>query len=88
MAKWPSCEESSCLPRSEPTEILLRIQVNGESQELPDGSSVEYLVRTLSLEPVRIAIELNRSVVRRNEWANTTLHESDRIEIVHFVGGG
>jgi sulfur carrier protein len=66
----------------------LRIQVNGESQELPDGSSLEDLVHKLSLQPVRIAIELNGSVARRNEWPSTTLHESDRIEIVHFVGGG
>jgi thiamine biosynthesis protein ThiS len=66
----------------------LRIQVNGESQELADGSSLEDLVRNLSLPPVRIAIELNRNVARRPEWANTILREGDRIEIVHFVGGG
>jgi sulfur carrier protein len=66
----------------------LRIQVNGESQDLPDGSSLEDLVEKLSLPPVRIAIELNRNVARRDEWATTILTEGDRIEIVHFVGGG
>ena len=66
----------------------MRIQVNGESQELADGSSLEDLVRDLSLPPVRIAIEINRNVARRSEWANTLLREGDRIEIVHFVGGG
>ncbi len=55
---------------------------------MPDGSSLEDLVRQLSLQPVRIAIELNRNVARRNEWANVILKEGDRIEIVHFVGGG
>ena len=66
----------------------MHIQVNGESHELADGSSLEDLVRKLSLPPVRIAIELNRNVARRSEWAGTILSEGDRIEIVHFVGGG
>ena len=66
----------------------MRIQVNGESQEVPDGSSLEDLVEKLSLPPVRIAIELNRSVARRPDWATTILADGDRIEIVHFVGGG
>lgn len=55
---------------------------------MPDGASLEDLIRELSLQPVRIAIELNRNVARRNEWAQTILNEGDRIEIVHFVGGG
>ncbi len=46
------------------------------------------LVRELSLAPARIAIEVNQRVVRRDEWDQTTLAEGDRIEIVHFVGGG
>lgn len=66
----------------------MRIQVNGEDQEVPNGSSLEDLVSELSLPPVRIAIELNRNVARRGEWAQTILNEGDRIEIVHFVGGG
>jgi thiamine biosynthesis protein ThiS len=49
---------------------------------------LEDLVKDLSLEPTRIAIELNQQVVRRDQWARTTLAEGDRIEIVHFVGGG
>jgi len=66
----------------------LRIQVNGESQELPNGSSLQDLVQKLSLPPARIAIELNLNVVRRADWATTILAECDRVEIVHFVGGG
>jgi sulfur carrier protein len=66
----------------------LHIHVNGESQELPDGSTIEDLVQKLSLPAARIAIELNKNVVRRAEWARTILAEGDRVEIVHFVGGG
>ncbi len=46
------------------------------------------LIRELSLEPARIAIEVNQRVIRREQWAGTALAEGDRIEIVHFVGGG
>jgi sulfur carrier protein len=66
----------------------LRIQINGENQELPDGSTLGDLVEKLSLPTARIAIELNKSVARRGEWATTILAEGDRVEIVHFVGGG
>jgi sulfur carrier protein len=66
----------------------LYIHVNGESQELPDGLSLEDLVQRLSLPAARIAIELNKNVARRAEWATTILADGDRVEIVHFVGGG
>lgn len=64
------------------------IQLNGESREVRDRSTLDDLVGELSLTPSRIAIELNQHVVRRDKWVNTSLAEGDRIEIVHFVGGG
>jgi thiamine biosynthesis protein ThiS len=66
----------------------LQVQVNGESREVSDTATLEDLVRDLALPPARIAIELNRNVARRGEWAGTLLKENDQIEIVHFVGGG
>jgi len=66
----------------------LRLHVNGEVQELPDKISLGELVARLQLAPERIAVELNREVVRRTDWPQTLLSEDDRIEIVHFVGGG
>ena len=62
--------------------------LNGERREVADGSSLAQLIETLGLTPERIAIELNQSVVRRSEWSTTELKEGDRIEVVHFVGGG
>ena len=62
--------------------------LNGERREVADGSSLAQLIETLGLVPERIAIELNQCVVRRSEWSNTELKEGDRIEVVHFVGGG
>jgi len=66
----------------------LLIYVNGESKELPDNLLLSELIQQLELPPQRIAVELNREVVRRSAWENTVLHTEDRIEIVHFVGGG
>jgi thiamine biosynthesis protein ThiS len=66
----------------------LLIQINGESREVRDRSTLDDLVSELSLAPARIAVELNQQVVRRDRWAQTILADGDRIEIVHFVGGG
>ncbi len=66
----------------------MRIEINGESREVEQGTTLSELVNQLALVPARLAIERNREVVRRADWARTTLSEGDRIEIVHFVGGG
>ena len=66
----------------------MRVYLNGNSKDLAESSTLLDLVNELSLPSARIAIELNGNVVRRREWENTTLNENDRIEIVHFVGGG
>ena len=64
------------------------IQLNGEGREAFEGTVLSDLVHELSLAPARIAIEVNQRVVRRDQWERTALEEGDRIEIVHFVGGG
>ena len=66
----------------------LRVYVNGESRELSGPTSLAELITQLDLPAARIAVELNRAVVRRNDWGTTALQDGDRIEIVHFVGGG
>ena len=66
----------------------MRVYINGESREVQGNPSLADLINQLDLPAARIAVELNREVVRRSEWANRMLHDEDRIEIVHFVGGG
>lgn len=66
----------------------MKVYVNGESRELSGTPSLADLITQLDLPATRIAVELNRGVVRRNDWSGTMLHEDDRVEIVHFVGGG
>ena len=66
----------------------MRVYLNGESKTVDDSLTLADLVSQLDLPAVRLAIELNRKVVRRSEWDQTKLAEDDRVEIVHFVGGG
>lgn len=66
----------------------MRLIVNGEQREIDGEPSLADLVTQLDLPAARVAIELNREVVRRNNWSSTMLQEDDRLEIVHFVGGG
>ncbi len=66
----------------------MKIQVNGEVREVGPNAALSEVVQLLDLAAERIAIELNHVVVRRADWPSTILEENDRIEIVHFVGGG
>ncbi|APC22658.1 sulfur carrier protein [Pseudomonas protegens] len=66
----------------------MRIQLNGESFELPDGSTVAALLSHLELTGRRIAVELNLDIVPRSQHAETALNEGDQVEVVHAIGGG
>jgi thiazole synthase len=66
----------------------LRVYVNGEARELSGPLSLAELITQLDLPAARIAVELNLAVVRCHDWNTTILKDEDRIEIVHFVGGG
>ena len=67
----------------------MRIQINGEQRDFPQSSiSLKELVDSLGLAPQRIAVEVNKTIVRRSDWEKTKLCDGDHIEIVHFVGGG
>jgi sulfur carrier protein len=67
---------------------MIKVLVNGEEREVPGEVNLRQLLELLSLPAQRIAIELNREVVSRKYWDTTPVNENDRIEIVHFVGGG
>ena len=64
------------------------IQVNGELQEVAAGMTLADLVAQLGLAPERLAIELNRVIVKRELWMSTILTAGAELEIVQFVGGG
>lgn len=66
----------------------ITIVLNGEDREVPAEIRLDQLLELFSLPKQRVAIELNHRVVRRAEWPATVIHGRDRVEVVHFVGGG
>lgn len=66
----------------------IQIFLNGESREVPGEVDLDHLLELFSLSRRRIAVELNNAVVRRADWRGTLVHDRDKIEVVHFVGGG
>jgi thiamine biosynthesis protein ThiS len=66
----------------------LAITVNGEARRVPAPATVADLLRHLQLDPRTVVVELNRHIVRRPQLAETELAEGDKVELVHFVGGG
>ena len=66
----------------------MRIQLNGDSLELPDGETVAGLLTRLDLTGRRIAVELNMDIVPRSQHEATVLDDGDQVEVVHAIGGG
>ena len=66
----------------------MNLQINGEGRNVPDSLTVAALIEHLGMKGDRIAIELNRDIAPRDRWHSIALHDGDRLEIVHFVGGG
>lgn len=66
----------------------MQLVINGETRDLEGAETVSSLLEHLGLKADRVAVELNRQIVGRDLWAETTLRHGDRLEIVQFVGGG
>ena len=69
----------------------MQLTINGQLRELPSlgqGSTVADLLTALAMQLERVALERNGAIVSRAHWASTPLQAGDRLEIVHFVGGG
>jgi len=70
------------------TAATISIVVNGEERTVSEGETITDLVRALGLDPERLAIELDRRIVKRAQWPSTKLSAGAKLEIVQFVGGG
>ena len=67
----------------------MKLHINGEERTFDlEVPTLAVLVETLGMKADRVAIELNRDIVPRDRWAETPLHDGDKLEMVHFVGGG
>ena len=67
----------------------MKLHINGEQKTFDAPvRTLAALVESLGMKADRVAVELNRDIVPRDRWANTILNEDDKLEVVHFVGGG
>jgi thiamine biosynthesis protein ThiS len=66
----------------------MQIIVNGEKKEIEKELNLHELLKRLALPTERVAIELNKTVVRKKDWEAVKIADSDKIEVIHFVGGG
>ncbi len=66
----------------------MEIEVNGRFVSLPQGSTVAHLLEDMALTGKRIAIERNREIIPKSQYAHTVLEQGDRLEVVVAVGGG
>ncbi len=67
---------------------MIPVTINGEARDLPDELTLDELLQFLELTENRVAIEHNREIVKRDRWTRVRVAAGDRLEIVHFVGGG
>jgi thiamine biosynthesis protein ThiS len=66
----------------------IEVVVNGVARSVPEGFSLDKLLVWLEVDPARVAVERNLSIVRKADWSATEILAGDRLEIVWFVGGG
>ena len=66
----------------------MKLHINGEDREFNSPLSLAALLDSLGMKPGRVAVELNRSIVRKQDWSATPVEDGAEIEVVWFVGGG
>ena len=69
----------------------MKLQINGDDRDFSVSTTpftLSALIEQLGMKADRVAVELNRDIVPRDRWQDTSLKEGDRLEVVHFVGGG
>ncbi len=67
---------------------MIWVVINGERREVPEGLDVQGLLDFLGVDSSRVAVELNRSIVRKSDWSASKLVDGAEVEVVMFVGGG
>jgi len=80
--------DSEAQDRNLPPPATIEIRLNGEPRRVPVGTTVAGLLRLLEIQGDRVAVELDRTIVRRPDWEATAIGPEAGVELVHFVGGG
>lgn len=66
----------------------MKVMINGEARQIADTPTISALMEQLGIAQDQVAIEHNHTIIPKSQYDNTTLNESDTIEIVRFIGGG
>lgn len=66
----------------------MQVTVNGEVRELTAGLTIEGLLQQFKVQSVMVAVEQNRSILKKEDFTTTIVQDGDKIEIIRFVGGG
>ncbi len=66
----------------------MQIIINGEEKEINSDISIDKLIEVLNIDSKKIAIECNLEIIPRSEYSTTIISDGDKLEIVHFIGGG
>lgn len=66
----------------------MKVRLNGQDYSLSEGATLKQLIDLLGLNAYRVAVEVNLDVMPRDRWEQVILKEGDKVEVVHFVGGG
>ena len=67
---------------------VAKIQLNGNSYEINKGTNLDQLLNKLKIKKNKVAIEVNGNIIERKKYSNLILNKDDKVEIVHFIGGG
>ena len=67
---------------------VAKIQLNGDPYEIIDGTNLHQLLNKLKIQINKVAIEVNGEIIEKNKYPKLILYENDKVEIVHFIGGG
>jgi len=67
---------------------VAKIQLNGDTYEINNGTNLNELLNKLKIQKNKVAVEINGEIVEKNKYSDIILNKDDKIEIVHFIGGG
>jgi len=67
---------------------VAKIQLNGDSFEINNGTNLNELLNKLKIQKNKVAVEVNGLIIEKNKYSNLILNKDDKVEIVHFIGGG
>lgn len=84
---WEERDTRSAGSAGLPTDDMM-IRLNGEDRKVPPGTTIAGLLADLGVSRDRVAVEVDREIVRRADWEGTSLYPGVVVEVVHFVGGG